>query len=79
MKLEELLEIHKTLGEEMPHTATVIWQFAVAILTLLCSAIALSGTEKPHGTVGNVVIGGTFFVSIWLSLMLLRQALSNEY
>jgi hypothetical protein len=77
MKLEELLEIHKTLGEEMRHTATVIWQFAVAILTLQGGAIALSGTEKLYGTVGNVVVGGAFFVSFWFSVMLLRQAVER--
>jgi hypothetical protein len=78
MDLEKLLDIHKTLGEEMRHTATVVWQFAIAILTLQGGAIALSGADKLHGTVGNVVIGGAFFVSFWLSLMLLRQACERK-
>jgi hypothetical protein len=62
----------------MRHTATIVWQFAVAMLTLQGVAIALSGTEKLHSNVGNVVIGGAFFVSFCFSVMFLRQAFERK-
>lgn len=31
---KDFLELHGKLAEELRHTASVIWQFAIAILTL---------------------------------------------
>ena len=78
MKLEELLEFTKRRPKRCDNTATIVWQFAVGILTLQGGANALSGTEKLHGTVRNVVIGGPFFVSFCFSVMLLRQAFERK-
>jgi hypothetical protein len=72
---QKLLEIHKTLSEEMRHTATVVWQFAVAIVTLRGGAIVASGTKGfEDSPLGKLVIVIAFFVSLWFSFMLYRQA-----
>jgi len=68
------LEIHKLLSEELRHTATVVWQFAVAIVTLQGGAVALSAQSGFQGLLGNCVIATAFFLSACFSLMLLRQA-----
>ena len=74
-RFQKLLEMHKTLSEEMRHTATVVWQFAVAIVTLQGGAIAASGTEGfKDRPLGKLVIVAAFFVSLWFSFMLYRQA-----
>ena len=46
LQLKDPLEIHKTLSEEMRHTATTVWQFAVAIVTLQGGAIAVNWNER---------------------------------
>ena len=71
---EKLLEIHKILAEEMRHTATVVWQFSIAILVLHGGAIVASGTEGFEGFLGKFVIVAGFLVSVFFSVMLLRQA-----
>jgi hypothetical protein len=72
---QKLLEIHKTLSEEMRHTATTVWQFAVAIVTLQGGAIVAGGTENfKDSLLGKLVIVIAFFVSLWFSFMLYRQA-----
>ena len=72
---QKLLEMHKTLSEEMRHTATVVWQFAVAIVTLQGGAIVAGGTEGfKDSPLGKLVIVTAFFVSLWFSFMLYRQA-----
>ena len=73
MDLEDLLEIHKTLAEEMRHTSTVVWQFSVAIVTLQGGAIAASATSGFHNPVGIKVVAVAFFLSVCFSLMLSRQ------
>jgi hypothetical protein len=78
LELKDLLEIHKTLGEEMRHTATVMWQFSVAILTLQGGAIALSGTDNFQSVLGKVVIVAAFVLSVAFSVMLLRQAFERS-
>ena len=75
LQLKDLLEIHKTLSEEMRHTATTVWQFAVAIVTLQGGAIAVTGAKGfEEGFLGKIVIVTAFFVSVWFSIMLYRQA-----
>jgi hypothetical protein len=72
---QKLLEIHATLSEEMRHTGTVVWQFVVAIVTLQGGAIVASGTEGfKDRPLGKLVIVTAFFVSLWFSFMLYRQA-----
>jgi len=72
--MAEYLEIHKLLSAELRHTATVIWQFAIAIVTLQGGAVALSNHNGFQGLLGNCVIATAFFLSACFSLMLLRQA-----
>lgn len=68
------LEIHKLVSEELRHTATTVWQFSIAIVTLQGGAIGLSGQEKFDATLGKWVLTAAFFLSICFSLMLVRQA-----
>ena len=42
MTREQYLEVHKLISEELRHTSTVIWQFAIAIITLQGGAVGLS-------------------------------------
>jgi hypothetical protein len=74
LELKDLLEIHKTLAEEMRHTSNVVWQFSVAIVTLHGGAIAASATSGFENFIGRVVMVAAFFLSVWFSIMLLRQA-----
>lgn len=71
---ERLLEIHGIISQELRHTATIVWQFSIAIITLQGTAIGLSGQDKFSATHGKWVLTAAFFVSICFSLMLVRQA-----
>jgi hypothetical protein len=68
------LEIHRLLSEEMRHTATVIWQFSIAIVTLQGSVVALTAQSGFQTVFGRFVLGTGLFLSLCFSLMLLRQA-----
>lgn len=71
---KDRLEIHKLLSEELRHTATVIWQFSIAIVTLQGGAVALSTKTGFETVLGKCVIETGFFLSVCFSVMLLRQA-----
>ncbi len=68
------LQIHQLLSQELRHTATVIWQFSIAIVTLQGGAVGLSGQSAFNSTLGKAVLAGSFFLSLCFSLMLVRQA-----
>jgi hypothetical protein len=68
------LEIHKMISEELRHTATVIWQFSIAIVTLQGGAVALSAQSGFQATLGKCVLAAGFFLSVCFSIMLMRQA-----
>jgi hypothetical protein len=74
MDLKELLEVHKTVVEELRHTSNVIWRFAVAIATLQGAAFALAGRKDANEVVGASALLIGFFLSFLFSLMLVRQA-----
>ncbi len=76
---KEYLEIHKLVSEELRHTATVIWQFSIAIVTLQGGAVGLSAQSGFQNTGGKWVLIFGFFLSVCFSLMLLRQALERHY
>jgi hypothetical protein len=68
------LEIHKTLSDELRHTANVVWQFSIAIIGIQGGAIAFS---KDHGfrtPMGATVLITAFVLSFCFCLMLHRQA-----
>jgi hypothetical protein len=70
-----LLEIHKMHSEELRHTSTVVWQFAIAIVTLQGGAVALSAQDGfQTSLVGRCVLLTGFLLSLCFSVMLLRQA-----
>jgi hypothetical protein len=71
---KEYFELHKLLSEEMRHTATVVWQFSIAIVTLQGGAVGLAGQRGFDTTIGRVVLATGFLLSVCFSLMLLRQA-----
>lgn len=68
------LDIHKALSEELRHTSTVVWQFAIAIVTLQGGAVGLSGQRGFDSALGKCVLAAGFLLSVCFSLMLLRQA-----
>ena len=71
----ELLEVHNIISQELRHTATVIWQFSIAIVTLQGSAVGLSFAQHGFQTIlGKSVLGFGFFLAICFSVMLIRQA-----
>ena len=45
MTVEQLLEVHKTLSEELRHTSNVVWRFGVAIATLQLAPFAFIGRK----------------------------------
>ncbi len=68
------LEIHKTLSDELRHTATVVWQFSIAIVTLQGGAVALCKDQGFRTPMGMTVLISAFVLSGLFSLMLYRQA-----
>jgi hypothetical protein len=42
-EVDQLIEIHKTISEELRHTSNVIWRFAIAIATLQLAPFAWIG------------------------------------
>ena len=70
----DYLEIHKLHSEELRHTATVIWQFSIAIVTLQGGAVALSAQSGFQTAFGRCVLVTAFLLSVCFSVMLLRQA-----
>jgi hypothetical protein len=73
-----LLDAHKLVSEELRHTATVIWQFSIAIVTLQGGAIALTGQNGFDAALGKAVLTAAFLLSFLFSLMLVRQAYERE-
>lgn len=71
---KDLLEIHKMLSDELRHTATVVWQFSIAIVTLQGGAVALTAQSGFQVTLGKWVLAAAFFLSVCFSMMLVRQA-----
>lgn len=68
------LDVHKTLSDELRHTASVVWQFSIAIVGIQGGAVALS---KDHGfrtPMGSTVLIAAFVLSFCFCLMLHRQA-----
>ena len=78
MDLKELLEVHKTVVEELRHTSNVIWRFAVAIATLQGAAFALAGRKDGNEVVGASALLIGFFFSFLFSLMLVLQATESR-
>jgi hypothetical protein len=74
MTREQYLEVHKLISEELRHTSTVIWQFAIAIITLQGGAVGLSIQKGFEGILGTYVLIVAFFLSLCFSVLLLRQA-----
>jgi hypothetical protein len=70
----DLLEVHKIISQELRHTATVIWRFSIAIVTLQGGALGLSAMHGFQTILGEFVLGFSFFLSICFSVMLIRQA-----
>jgi hypothetical protein len=70
----ELLEIHKICSEELRHTATIIWQFAISIVTLQGGAVALSAKPEFQTALGKSILAVGLFLAICFSVMLVRQA-----
>lgn len=70
----KLLEVHKIISQELRHTATVIWQFSIAIVTLQGGAVGLSAQQGFQTILGKSVLGFGFFLAICFSVMLIRQA-----
>jgi hypothetical protein len=75
----DLLEIHKIISQELRHTATVIWQFSIAIVTLQGGAVGLSAQRGFQTTLGKSILGVGFVLAICFSLMLIRQATERRY
>ncbi len=73
-KSKDYLEIHRLHSEELRHTATVIWQFAIAIVTLQGGAVALSAQSGFQTALGRCVLIAGFLLSVCFSLMLIRQS-----
>jgi len=69
-----LLEVHKIVSQELRHTATVIWQFSIAIVTLQGGAVGLSAQRGFQTTIGRCILATGFFLALCFSLMLMRQA-----
>ena len=71
---KDLLEIHKMVADELRHSATVIWQFSIAIVTLQGGAVALTSQSGFPVTRGKWILAAAFFLSGCFSIMLVRQA-----
>jgi len=75
---KDLIELHKLTTEELRHTATIIWQFAIAIVTLQGGALGL-GLHAGFTTGAGRGIVITGFLLSWLfSVMLVRQAVERR-
>ena len=71
---KDCLEIHRLHSEVLRHTATVVWQFSIAIVTLQGGAVALSAKSGFQTTLGRCVLVTGFLLSVCFSVMLHRQA-----
>jgi hypothetical protein len=72
-------EFLKLLAQDMRHTAIVIWQLSIAIVTLQGSALSggvliLNAQNGRHPALGWFVLFIGFFLSMGFSFMLVRQA-----
>jgi hypothetical protein len=74
----ELLQIHKIISQELRHTATVIWQFSIAIVTLQGGAVGLSAHLAAGRFESALILATGFFLALCFSLMLIRQAIERK-
>jgi len=74
MTVEQLLEVHKTLSEELRHTSNVVWRFGVAIATLQLAPFAFIGRKDFEASYAGLWLCIAFGLSFFFSLMLFRQA-----
>jgi hypothetical protein len=71
-RVKNLLDLYKVQSEEMRHSASIIWQYQIAILTFQSLALGLAFKESGLGPKLALMIAS--FISIGLSVMLIRQA-----
>ena len=71
---EDYFEIHQLLSQELRHTATTVWQFSIAIVTLQGTAVGLSAQKGFESGLGRSVLLVGFALAFCFSIMLYRQA-----
>jgi hypothetical protein len=71
-RIKLLIDLYKVQSEEMRHSASIIWQYQLAILTFQSLAVGLAFKEPGLGS--KVALMVASFISIGLSVMLIRQA-----
>jgi NO-binding membrane sensor protein with MHYT domain len=76
---ETILEIHKMHSAELRHTATVIWQFSIAIVSLqggaVAGAVALNSQSDIRRTLGAFfVLAAGFLLSGALAFFLWERS-----
>src|SRR5688500_7504970 len=69
---KNIIDLYKVCSEELRHTANIVWQFTIAILTFQGVALTLALKEKTNACLLFVIVVGV--ISIALSAMLVRQA-----
>lgn len=74
----ELLDIQRRTSEELRHTANIVWQFSIAILTLQAGAIGLATQERQTWPTANSILFAGFFLSLLFSMMLVRQCYERK-
>src|SRR5438477_12619338 len=74
----DLLELHKLTTEDLRHTATIIWQFAIAIVTLEGGAVGLALHAGFDTVAGIVIAAAGLALSCLFSIMLVRQAAERK-
>ena len=74
----DLLELHSSNAEALRHTSGVIWQFAIAIVTLQGGALALAAQAGLKESIGRYILVGGFLLAVLFSMMLVRQAKERQ-
>lgn len=69
---KNLIDLYKVCSEEVRHSATTFWQYAMAILGFQAAAIGLAVTRTSIQSLLAVMLSA--LVSVGLSAMLIRQA-----
>jgi hypothetical protein len=80
----DLFELHKLTTAELRHTATIIWQFAIAIITLQGGAVGLGAHIGLTTAVGRSVLLIGLILSCLFSAMLVcknehRKQIKRKY
>ncbi len=74
--VKNFIDVYKVGSEEVRHSATIIWQFSLAILTFLTTAIYFAANKRDW--VSFIVLGTVGVVGIQLSRLLYRQCLDRQ-